>query len=208
MTFYVSGNMIKNLIFDFGDVLINLDKLAVPQGLAAYGTRAVDGRLEGLARRYEKGQVSTDGFLAEACEILQETEPERLIALWNQTIRDFPDERLVFLESLKRAGTHRMFLLSNTNELHIQHVEAQMGPVAYNRFKACFEGFYLSHEMGLRKPEPEIFAQVLHSHGLQAGETLFIDDTLEHIRGASSLGIHTWHLQVGSETILELPKRI
>ena len=208
MTFYVSGNMIKNLIFDFGDVLINLDKLAVPQGLAAYGARAVDGRLESLARRYEKGQVSTEGFLGEACEILQETEPERLITLWNQTIRDFPDERLVFLESLKRASTHRMFLLSNTNELHIQHVEAQMGPAAYNRFKACFEGFYLSHEMGLRKPEPEIFAHVLRCHGLQAGETLFIDDTLEHILGASSLGIHTWHLQVGRETILELPKRI
>ncbi len=200
--------MIKNLIFDFGDVLINLDKQAVPLGLAAYGARAVDGRLESLARRYEKGQVSTDRFLGEACDILQEPEPERLASLWNRTIRDFPEERLVFLESLKGAGTHRMFLLSNTNDLHIQYVEAQMGPAQYDRFQACFEGFYLSHELGLRKPEPEIFTHVLHRHGLKAGETLFIDDTLEHILGASSLGIHTWHLQVGSETILELPKRI
>ena len=200
--------MIKNLIFDFGDVLINLDKRAVPEGLAAYGPGALDGRLESLAQRYEKGQVGTDRFLGEACEILDEKNPENLVTLWNRTIRDFPEERLVFLESLKQAGTHRMFLLSNTNALHIAFVEAQMGPDQYDRFQACFEGFYLSHEMGLRKPEPEIFAHVLQRHGLQAGETLFIDDTLEHILGASSLGIRTWHLQVGSETILELPKRI
>lgn len=200
--------MIKNLIFDFGDVLINLDKQAVPVGLATYGTRAVDGRLEGLARRYEKGQISTDRFLGDACAILQEPEPERLATLWNRTIRDFPEERLVFLENLKRAAGHRIFLLSNTNELHIQHVEKQMGPMRYGRFRACFEGYYLSHEIGMRKPDAAIFRHVLQSHGLEAGETLFIDDTEEHILGAAALGIRTWHLQVGRESILELPKRI
>ena len=200
--------MIKNLIFDFGDVLINLDKQAVPLGLVAYGARGLDGRLESLARQYEKGQVSTDRFLGEACSILDEGQPGRLVSLWNQTIRDFPEERLVFLETLKQAGTHRMFLLSNTNDLHMEYVEAQMGQVLFQRFRTCFEGFYLSHQIGMRKPDPEIFRYVLQNHGLEAGETLFIDDTFEHIQGAASLGIQTWHLQVGRETILELPKRI
>lgn len=200
--------MIKNLIFDFGDVLINLDKLAVPQGLAAYGASAADGRLQCLATDYEKGLVATDRFVGEACALLNENQPEKLVSLWNKTIRDFPEERLLFIEALRRAGTHRLFLLSNTNDLHMAYVAAQMGPERYGRFQACFEGFYLSHEVGMRKPEPEIFNHVLQTHGLQAGETLFIDDTLEHIRGAASVGIHTWHLQVGRETILELPKKI
>ena len=140
--------------------------------------------------------------------MLEEAQPARLVSLWNQTIRDFPEERLVFLETLKQAGTHRMFLLSNTNDLHMEYVEAQMGQVLFQRFRTCFEGFYLSHQIGMRKPDPEIFRYVLQNHGLEAGETLFIDDTFEHIQGAASLGIQTWHLQVGRETILELPKRI
>ena len=200
--------MIRNLIFDFGDVLINLDKLAVPQGLSAYGTTAADGRLQRLATAYEKGLVPTGQFVGDACGILGENQPAKLVSLWNQTIRDFPEERLLFIEALQRAGSHRMFLLSNTNDLHMTHVAEQMGPDRFGRFKACFEGFYLSHEMGMRKPEPEIFRHVLQNHGLQAGETLFIDDTLEHILGAATVGVHTWHLQVGRETILELPKRI
>lgn len=200
--------MIKNLIFDFGDVLIDLDKMAVPEGLAAYGAAAADSRLQHLATQYEKGLVPTDRFVGDACDILGENRPAELVSLWNRTIRDFPEERLLFIESLQRAGTHRMFLLSNTNELHMTYVAEQMGPLRYGRFQASFEGFYLSHELGMRKPEPEIFRHVLQTHGLQADETLFIDDTLEHIRGAASLGIHTWHLQVGVETILELPKRI
>lgn len=200
--------MIKNVIFDFGDVLINLDKLAVPQGLAAYGAKAADGRLQRLATDYEKGLVTTDRFVEEASGMLGEKHPGKLVSLWNQTIRDFPEERLLFIEALRRSGTHRMFLLSNTNDLHMAYVAAQMGPERYGRFQACFEGFYLSHELGMRKPEPEIFRHVLKSHGLLAGETLFIDDTLEHIRGAATVGINTWHLQVGTETILELPNKI
>lgn len=200
--------MIKHVIFDFGDVLINLDKGAVPRGLLAYGAVAADGRLQHLATAYEKGLVPTDRFVGEACAILGENEPAKLVSLWNQTIQEFPEERLLFIEALKRAGTHRMFLLSNTNDLHMTHVAEQMGPVRYGRFQACFEGFYLSHELGMRKPEAGIFRHVLQTHGLEAGETLFIDDTLEHIRGAASVGIQTWHLQVGKETILELPKKI
>ena len=101
-----------------------------------------------------------------------------------------------------------MFLLSNTNDLHMRYVRDTMGMERYERFKRCFEGFYLSYEMGLRKPEPGIFLRLLETHGLRPGETLFIDDTLEHIQSAAGLGLHTWHLQVGREDVRELLSRI
>ena len=101
-----------------------------------------------------------------------------------------------------------MFLLSNTNALHIEYVQKYMGRERFKRFHKLFDGFYLSHEIGMRKPEQVIFEFVLDRNQLKAEETLFIDDTLEHIKSASQMGIRTWHLQVGSESILELSRHL
>lgn len=200
--------MIRNIIFDFGDVLINLDKQAMPKALMAYGANAADPDLLALSNAYEKGEMSSEAFLEEAAARLGEPRSERLVGFWNQTILDFPEGHLEFLESLSAAGAYRMFLLSNTNDLHMEFVRQTMGRERYNRFQQCFEGFYLSFEMGLRKPEPGIFRSLLESHDLLPKETLFIDDTLEHIQSAAALGLRTWHLQVGSEDVRELLNRI
>ncbi len=200
--------MIKNIIFDLGDVLINLDKEALPKALTAYGAKAADPELLALSHAYEKGAISTDRFLVSAAERLGEPQKERLAAYWNQAILDFPEGRLTFLEALSAGGAYRMFLVSNTNDLHMERVRKTMGMERYVRFQKCFEGFYLSHEIGLRKPDPGIFLRLLDSHGLLPEETLFIDDTLEHILSAAALGLQTWHLQVGREDVRELLNRI
>jgi putative hydrolase of the HAD superfamily len=83
-----------------------------------------------------------------------------------------------------------------------------MGIKSYEAFKACFEGFYLSHCIGMRKPDPEIFNMFLTEHGLSANETLFVDDTLEHILSAKGLGFQTWHLKVGEEDVTEINSHI
>jgi putative hydrolase of the HAD superfamily len=131
-----------------------------------------------------------------------------LITLWNSMLLDFPESRLAFLESLSKTGLYRLFLLSNTNEIHIAHVMEKMGEVDYSRFRESFEGFYLSHELQLRKPEKAVFEFVLGKHGLRTGETLFIDDTRENIEAARALGLQTWHLQVGIEDISQLKTRL
>ena len=200
--------MIKNLIFDFGDVFINLDKGIVPSGILNYGKSPESPELIEIAARYEKGALSSENFVSTVCSILEENRPEIIIKLWNSMIKDFPEERLSFIEKLKESRRYRMFLLSNTNELHIKYVEEVMGASRYQRFKNCFEEFYLSHEIGMRKPDSEIFKFVLDSNYLEAQETLFIDDTLEHIVSAGKIGIHTWHLQVGQETVLKLVDRL
>ena len=200
--------MLRNLIFDFGGVLINLDMEAVPRGLKKFGMDIPDPGLVQLGLQYEIGLLSTEGFLNQAQGFLSGSSTEAIRDIWNQTIADFPIYRLEYLEELRKSGHYRMYLLSNTNALHIEEAEKSMGRETYLRFRNCFHGFYLSHEIGMRKPEPEIFEFVLNENRLNAEETLFIDDTKEHIESASRLGIRTWHLRVGQEDILELNNRL
>ncbi|WP_420593273.1 HAD family hydrolase [Robiginitalea biformata] len=200
--------MIKNLIFDFGDVIIDLDKEGVPRALAGYGLSGADPELVSWANQYEAGQMTSTEFLDRLGNRLGEPDREVLVRHWNTTIRHLPEGRLEFLENLRDSGGFRMFLLSNTNELHMACVAQQLGEETFSRLKACFEGFYLSYQIGMRKPEPGIFRHVLEENRLAPGETLFIDDTLEHILGARSLGIATWHLQVGQEDVRELKNRL
>ena len=83
-----------------------------------------------------------------------------------------------------------------------------MGIENYERFKACFEQFYLSHEIKLRKPNTDIYEFVLQKNKLNPKETLFIDDTEENTEGAKKLGIKCWHLQVGLDDITDLKDRL
>ena len=200
--------MIKNLIFDFGGVLIDLDMEAVPRGLQMFGVQTAGSELIELSRQYETGQIPTDRFLGEVRRRLPGSREDQIRQIWNATVAGFPTERLDYLEALKASGKYQMFLLSNTNPLHIEQARLNMGERDFARFRKCFQQFYLSHEIKMRKPDPEIFTFVLEENGLYARETLFIDDTREHTESASSLGIRTWNLQVGRETILELPKKL
>src|SRR5690606_36806510 len=92
-------------------------------------------------------------------------------------------------------------LLSKTNELHMRHVSEQMGPERFQRFKNAFDVFYLSHEMGMRKPDREIFEFVLERNQLKAEETFFVDDLAENTDAAAGLEIHVWNLLLGTEDI-------
>ncbi|NNJ89818.1 MAG: HAD family phosphatase [Eudoraea sp.] len=196
--------MIKNIIFDFGDVFINLDKSATMQALVKAGYKEIPEGLFPLVFSYEKGIIDTQSFIDAVRGFLPNSTEEEIMEAWNAIILDFPEKRLQFLQKLANTQNYRLFLLSNTNELHIQKVISQLGERKYEAFKAFFEGFYLSHRIGMRKPDPEIFKMFLTEHGLKAKETLFVDDTLEHILSAKSLGFQTWHLMVGKEDVTEL----
>lgn len=198
--------MIQNIIFDFGGVFINLDTDAVTRGLSNYGLGAPGVDLLALSAQYEKGEIDSKTFLSKVKQAIPGSKEEEIRQIWNATIADFPLRRLDFLLKLKESGRYRMFLLSNTNALHIEQVRETMGTDVFDSFRRCFEAFYLSHEVGMRKPDPEIFSFVLENNGLQPEKTLFIDDTEEHIKSAARLGINTWHLAVGKESVLELEK--
>lgn len=200
--------MIKNLILDFGDIFINLDKPATAKAMQKFGFTAITPELDSLFKDYEKGLVTSNDFLSTTQQIFPRASKKELTDAWNAILLDFPDYRLEFLEELNKAKKHRLFLLSNTNDIHIEFVKKQMGANGYERFKNCFEVFYLSYEMKMRKPDVEIFEFVLNANSLVAQETLFVDDTKENTDAASLLGIKTWNLKVGEEDITSLKSRL
>lgn len=200
--------MIKNIVFDFGDIFINLDKSAVYEHLALFGHPVLTPEMDILAKTYEVGKISSEKFLSQLQKMIPTASITEITHAWNSILLDFPEDRLRFLEELRSSGTHRLFLLSNTNELHIRYVMETMGMDRWNRFKACFEQFYLSHEIHMRKPNTKIFDFVLNENGLAASDTYFIDDTKENTDAAASIGIKTWHLIVGSEDVTELKSKL
>ncbi|MEE9363330.1 MAG: HAD family phosphatase [Cellulophaga sp.] len=203
-----SNTTIKNLIFDFGDIFINLDKSAIFRELKKLGLTSFTPKLEQIAISYEKGLISSDLFIQKIKEIIPNTTTEQLIYSWNAIILDFPENRLEFLEKLSQESNYRIFLLSNTNALHIEQVILNMSLERFNRFKNCFEQFYLSHEIHLRKPDADIYQFVLDNNSLNASETLFIDDMKENTDTAKTLGIKTWNLLVGMEDVVNLKSKL
>jgi len=109
---------------------------------------------------------------------------------------------LEFLQILSKK--YRLFLLSNTDSIHIATFERENGASFYSDFYQCFEKVYFSFEMGMRKPDAEIYNNVLQNHGLLAKHTLFVDDKKENTDIAFSLGMHVWNLQVGKEDVVDL----
>ena len=195
--------MIKNIVFDFGDIFINLDKKLFAEELQRIKISQESKETLPILHQYEMGLVSTDEFLTffeERLNVSQDT----LKRAWNSILLDFPKERMRFIQNLSESKKYRLFLLSNTNDLHISWIQKNWGMELYNAFKICFEQFYLSHEINLRKPNNNIYEFVLTSNDLAPKETLFIDDTKENTDAAKALGIHIWNLKPGKEDVLEL----
>lgn len=201
--------MIKNIIFDFGDVFINLDKEVIFREIVKYGgSPELSPDLVTLNESYEVGEINSANFIEALVKVYPEASPSKIKHIWNSMLLDFPDYRLEFLETLASENKYRLFLLSNTNALHIPFFAKKIGEKKFNRFKNSFEKFYLSHEIRLRKPNREIYEFVLSENGLKAEETYFIDDTKENTDAAEKLGITCWNLQVGTEDIVHLKDKL
>lgn len=199
--------MIKNIIFDFGDIFINLDKEATYKEMAKLGVTNISEDMIATYYQYEMGLISTDEFVSFYQQKFPQLNRTDLINAWNAILLDFPIKRLTFLKELAASKKYRLFLLSNTNDLHISWIQKNWGKEVYETFKNCFEQFYLSHEINFRKPNSTIYEFVLNKNNLIASETLFIDDLKENTNSASALGIQVWNLIPGEEDIVSLLNR-
>ncbi|MFK2821016.1 HAD family phosphatase [Flavobacteriaceae sp. LMIT009] len=196
--------MIKTIIFDFGDIFINLDKPAIEKELLKLGVPDITLDMYHQAAEYEKGHISTDILTNYFTNKFPAISARNFKKAWNSIILDFPEYRLKFIEELTSKQSYKSILLSNTNELHIEQVIENMSLERYNRFKKCFDKFYLSHEINLSKPNKNIYEFVLNEDNLIAEECLFIDDTRENTDAAKELGIHAWNLTPGEDDIINL----
>lgn len=194
--------MIKTILFDFGDVFLNLDKNATKLELQKLGLIEFTDEMLEINKQYEKGTIHSKTFIDYYKNQLSTATNQQLIDSWNSILLDFPKHRLAFLEKLSASKKYQLFLLSNTNELHIDWVKKHID--AYEVFKNCFDAFYLSHEIKLRKPDAEIYQFILENHKLKANQVLFIDDTIENTQAAEQLGFHTWNLDPTNEDVTEL----
>lgn len=197
--------MIKTIIFDFGNVFINLDiEGAIKKTFSSLNIEAFSEEIIAFNSFYEQGLISTNEFLDFYSENFPKLQKEELIELWNFMLKDFPEHRLDFLKTLKAPNKYKLILLSNTNELHINWIKKNVS--FYNDFKNYFDAFYLSHEINLRKPNKDIFEFVLNENNLKASECLFIDDNEDNINTAHDLKIKTWYINPNTEDVSDLFK--
>ena len=195
--------MIKNLIFDFGDVFLDLDKAgAMRNAMDLFEIETLSDEMVAINCLYEQGLISTSEFIDFYYNYFPKISRQEVIDIWNYVLKEFPTHKLEFLKKLYNESNYKLILLSNTNELHIDWVKKNVS--FYEEFKNNFHKFYLSHEINLRKPDKEIFEFVLQENNLLAEESLFIDDTKENTDTANQLGIHTWNIDETSEDIVNL----
>lgn len=187
-------SQIKNIIFDLGGVIINLDINKTIQEFNKLSNKQFETIYTQLQQspvfdKFDKGEISESDFFNEIQKALGINIPkEKLLFAWNAMLLDFPKNRLQLLEKLK--PNYRLFLLSNTNETHVTEFESILFKQhGFHNLESLFETVYYSCRMGMRKPNNNIFDFVLTKHNLNPQETLFIDDSPQHIEGALKSGI-------------------
>jgi HAD superfamily hydrolase (TIGR01509 family) len=198
---------IKNIIFDLGGVILNLDNNRTEQAFMAMGVSHFRnyfglGYAADFFKDYEIGKISDREFI-DALKTLTQTatsgratsiSDETIVNGWNALLLDFPAERIDLLKNLRQR--YRLFLFSNTNALHLDafkktYREAFGG----QELDDHFERAYYSHQLRMRKPDKEPFEHILRENNLIAGETLFVDDALVNVEGAMAAGLVGLHLK-------------
>lgn len=197
--------MIKTLIFDFGNIFFNLDiDGALKKALDTFKINTIAEEMTAINSLYEQGLISTNEFIEFYSENFSNLSKADIVDTWNFMLKDFPENRLEFIKEVKKSSKYKLILLSNTNELHMDWVKNNTP--FFNEFKNCFDKFYLSHEIKLRKPNADIFEFVLNENSIKPEETLFIDDNTDNINTAKKLGFNTWSLNPKIEDVTTLFK--
>ena len=194
---------IKNIVFDLGGVLVDLDFKAAINGLQQAGFANVKEQLQtlhqgGIFQKFELGEMSADEFRTAIREnSTVELTDEEVDNLWNAMLLEIPREKLELILDLR--GKYMVYLLSNTNSIHWDYVCKNAFNYRGFRVKDYFEETFLSYEMHLAKPDKAIFEKVLQDANLLPEETLFIDDSEANCKAAEEVGIHAHHYHIGDD---------
>ncbi|MEO6232277.1 MAG: HAD family phosphatase [Ferruginibacter sp.] len=199
---------IKNIIFDLGGVLLNIDYNRTSQAFKKLGVLGFDdlysqANANHLFEALETGAIEEDEFYETIdTYCLPETTQRQMEEAWNKMLIDFREGSLEFLKKL--SDKYNLYLLSNTNSIHLTAFNKILADqTGQNSLDAYFIKSYYSHLIKLRKPYPSTYQWVLRDAGLKADETLFIDDSINNIKGANEAGLQT-HLLLHSEKIQDL----
>lgn len=197
---------IKNIILDLGGVIFDVSYEAAATAFKKLGVANFDElfskkKQEHFFDNYEKGIISDEEFRTEIRKHISVVlTDDHIDTAWNALLFTIPPGRMKFLQNLK--NNYRFFLLSNTNHIHIkafkQILEKDLGE---NILESVFIKMYFSCELKMRKPDAEIFNFVLNENNLKKEETIFIDDSIQHVEGAKKAGLPAYHLDLSKNTL-------
>ena len=190
---------IKNIIFDLGGVILDIDESIVYKELEKMGIStselAQSKEFIDIMSKFDTGIYTAPTFRKKTKALLGQDKmtDQRFDAIWNAMLLDIPRERIEAIEKVKKH--YKIFLMSNSNVIHydlyVRDLQLRFG---YNEFDELFNKSYFSFAEHLEKPDPRFFELILDHEGLLPEETLFIDDTAANIKVAKSLGINTYHI--------------
>ena len=190
---------IKNIIFDFGGVLFEIDYHLPVKAFKQLGFEDFDQLYTQAMQRpefdlLETGKITNEAFLEFLKGYVKSATNEEVLHAWNCILLQPLCDEIRFVSKVRDAG-FRTFLLSNTNAIHVKVFEQMIrDAMPWQEFQIAFEKIYYSNEIGIKKPYPETFLQVCEWNGLKPEETLFIDDSLQHVEGARRAGLNAFHL--------------
>jgi putative hydrolase of the HAD superfamily len=193
---------VKNIIFDLGGVILNLDNRRTEEAFTALGVANFreyfgHGFADSFFKEYEIGRITDRQFIDSVRQLTGLGVPDQaIIDSWNALLLDFPRERIQLLKNLRKS--YRLFLFSNTNALHLAALR-QIWSATFDSgsLEDCFEKTYYSHLLGMRKPDRESFQHILLENGLNGEETMFVDDAKVNVEGAERAGLRGLFLPPG-----------
>ncbi len=193
----------QNIIFDLGGVILNLDEQKTITEFARLSHQKPEEILATMKlpehrmvlQQYEMGKVNTCQFRQQLSAFAKvQVSDEAFDSAWNMVLADIPINRIALLQKLKK--THRIFLLSNTNDLHWRHFNQMLTKTSQlQNFEELFEKTYYSFHLDCRKPDAEIYQHVLQDSDLDPRQTIMFDDLQENLDGAASVGINTYKVE-------------
>lgn len=196
----------KNIIFDLGNVILDINPAKSRDAFAALGLKNFD-RLYSLINqsdlfdKLEIGVISKNEFFNEIRRISDTNLSDiDITKAWNALILDYTYQRIEILKSVRKK--YRSFILSNTNEIHYEYyTDLLKNKYKFNGLEDLVEKAYFSHNIGMKKPDFEIYKYVLKDANIKAEESLFIDDNKDNIDAASKIGLNT--IWINEKTKLE-----
>lgn len=200
-------NHIDTILLDLGGVLLDISYDRTVEAFRNSGVQNFDAlytkaKQDHLFDQFETGAISPSEFRN---EIRYRTgidlSNKQIDDCWNAILGELPSERIELVETLKTR--YQVLLLSNTNVIHVD----AFSKLIHDRngvedFKGLFHGAYYSNEIGMRKPDTDVFHFVLERHGAVPSKTLFIDDSAHHVEGSLAAGLIGFHLDLDKEDIL------
>ncbi len=201
-SFYLRTRMIKNILFDFGGVFYDLDFSKTSNAFKKLGFGDFDDmftqyQADALFQQLETGIISPEEFYTKVKSLVPgPMTNEQIRDAWNALLLGYRQTSLAYLADLKKE--YNLYLLSNTNQIHYDYFSAQLlEQTAYPSLESFFTKAYYSQQVGLRKPDIEVFEYILKDAGIKPEETLFIDDSYTNFPNAEKLGMKIHLLKPG-----------